>query len=109
MDVKDKNNRENMGYKIWRKDSAGWSLAYDTVFETRESAEERIGSLNAQYAEKVKFGELKFYPYRDDIKLDKDGNVVDPFIQNQVRKKSHQPKRKPDQRRFNNGSKTENG
>lgn len=83
-----------MGYRIWRKDNFGWALAYDTVFETREAADERIGSLNAQWADKVKYGELVFYPYRDDIKLDKDGNVIDPFIQKQSRKRPPLRRRK---------------
>lgn len=70
-----------MGYKIWRKDSTGWSLAFDMVFASREAVDEYIGSLNAQYAERVKFGDLSFHPYRDDIKLNKDGSINDPSLQ----------------------------
>jgi len=83
-----------MGYKIWRKDRFGWSLAYDTVFATREAVDEHIGSLNAQWAEKVKYGELMFYPYRDDIKLDKEGNIIDNFIQTRGRRRTPTHKRK---------------
>ena len=66
-----------MGYKIWRKDLRGWSLAFDTVYESRETVDERIAELNAEHHDKIKYGELAFYAYRDDIKLARDGNVVD--------------------------------
>lgn len=83
-----------MGYKIWRKDHLEWSLAYDTVFQTREAVDEHIYSLNAQWAEKVKYGELIFYPYRDDIKLDKDGNIISDTIQTRRGKRTPAYKRK---------------
>mgnify|MGYP001045476932 CR=1 FL=1 len=66
-----------MGYKIWRKDKYGWELAFDYVYPTREKVDERIAELNAAYPDKIKYGELSFYPYRDDIVLSKDGNIVD--------------------------------
>jgi aminoglycoside phosphotransferase family enzyme len=77
-----------MGYKIWRKDSSGWWPAYDAIFDTREKVEERIAELNATYADKVKYGELSFHPYRDDIKLNKDGSIIDPVLQMNKYKKS---------------------
>lgn len=69
-----------MGYKIWRKDQSGWSLAFDAVYPTREKVEEAIAELNARYYEMVKYGELAFYPYRDDIRLSKDGSIIDPNL-----------------------------
>ena len=66
-----------MGYKIWRKDLRGWDLAFDTVYDSRESVDARIAELNAEHHDKIRYGELAFYAYRDDIKLAKDGSVVD--------------------------------
>ncbi|MFA5759159.1 MAG: hypothetical protein WC942_07395 [Clostridia bacterium] len=71
---------EKVKYKIWRKDNFGWSIAFDTLFESKEKADEHIAELNAVYHEKVNFGELSFYPYRENIKLSKDGNIIDPNI-----------------------------
>lgn len=83
-----------MGYKIWRKDDTGWWLAFDTVFDTREAVDEYIGSLNAQYAEKVRFGEFSFHPYRDDIKLNKDGSIHDPLLITNRPKPKHYTKKR---------------
>lgn len=69
-----------MGYKIWRKDRNGWSLAFDATYPTREKADEAVAEANARYHELVKYGELMFYPYRDDIKLSRDGSIIDPNI-----------------------------
>ena len=65
-----------MGYKIWRKDRDGWSIAFDSVYPTKERVEERIAELNARYHNLVKFGELSFYAYTEDVKLDSRGNIV---------------------------------
>lgn len=70
-----------MGYKIWRKDKYGWELAFDTVYPTREKVDERIAELNAVYHDMVRNSELQFHPYREDIKLAKDGSVIDPYLQ----------------------------
>lgn len=69
-----------MGYKIWRKDNIGWSLAFDAVYPTREKVDEAVAELNARYHEMVRYGELAFYPYRDDIKLSNDGSIIDPNL-----------------------------
>jgi hypothetical protein len=69
-----------MGYKIWRKDNNGWSLAFDAIYPTKEKVDEAIAEANARYHEMVKYGELTFYPYRDDIKLSRDGSIIDPNI-----------------------------
>jgi hypothetical protein len=68
---------EDKGYKIWRKDNQGWELAFDTVYPTREKVDERIAELNAAYHEMVQLGELQFYPYREDIRLARDGSIRD--------------------------------
>jgi hypothetical protein len=81
-----------MGFKIWRKDSSGWYLAFDAVFENKEKADEQVAELNAKYADRVKFGELSFHPYREDIKLSKDGSIIDPML----------PTNKPKSKPFNN-------
>lgn len=70
-----------MGFKIWRKDNQGWDLAFDTVFESREIVDSRIQELNAVWHDKVKYGELAFYPYRDDIKIARDGSIIDDNLQ----------------------------
>jgi hypothetical protein len=70
-----------MGYKIWRKDQTGWSLAFDVIYSTKDKADEVIEELNARYHELVKYGELMFYPYRDDIKLSRDGKIIDPTLE----------------------------
>lgn len=66
-----------MGYKIWRKDRKSWCLAFDDVFVTKELVDSRIAELNAIHHELVRLGELSFYPYRDDIKLSRDGEIID--------------------------------
>jgi len=83
-----------MGYKIWRKDKHGWDLAFDTVYDTKDKADEYIASLNAQYAEMVKYGELSFYPYREDIKLDKNGEIIDTELHRRIRKPRRPHRRK---------------
>jgi hypothetical protein len=90
-----------MGYKIWRKDHNGWSLAFDTVYPTREKVDEAIAEANARYHEMVKYGELTFYPYRDDIKLSKDGNVIDPNIPVRMKMSKFKNKRRQHHNRFN--------
>jgi hypothetical protein len=85
-----------MGYKIWRKDNAGWSLAFDTVYSTREAVDARIAELQAEHHDKVQYGELSFLPYRDDIKLAKDGSVIDPAlnkIKHQVWNRHRRPRK----------------
>jgi hypothetical protein len=69
-----------MGFKIWGKDSSGWYFAFDVIFDTKEKADDQIQELNAKYADRVKFGELSFHPYREDIKLAKDGSIIDPLL-----------------------------
>lgn len=69
-----------MGYKIWRKDSSGWELAFDTVYPTREKVDERIAELNAVYHHQVQLGELEFLPYLEEIKLSRNGNVIDEAL-----------------------------
>ncbi len=78
-----------MGFKIWRKDSSGWYLAFDAIFETKEKADEQVLELNAKYADRVSFGELSFHPYREDIKLAKDGSVIDPLLPMNKLKSKH--------------------
>ena len=70
--------KEFSGYRIWRKDRFGWELAFDQVFTTKESVDSRIQELNAQYNDLVKYGELAFYPYREDIRLSRSGGIIDP-------------------------------
>lgn len=69
-----------MGYKIWRKDSSGWELAFDTVYPTREKVDERIAELNAVYHQQVHLGELEFLPYLEEIKLARNGSVIDDAL-----------------------------
>lgn len=69
-----------MGYKIWRKDNSGWALAFDTIYQTRELADEGIAELNAVYHYQVSTGELSFYPYLEDIRLAKDGSIIDKVL-----------------------------
>jgi hypothetical protein len=66
-----------MGYKIWRRDNNIWNLAFDTIFKTEEIVSEYILELNATYNNLVKFGELEFRSYKDDIKLAKDGKIIE--------------------------------
>jgi len=91
------NLRKNMGYKIWRRDPRGWSLAFDVVYETREDVDERIAELNAEHHDKIRYGELAFYPYRDDIKLARDGSVIDDKLP--VRRSRRPNRRRPSKRR----------
>jgi hypothetical protein len=69
-----------MGFKIWRKDGSIWELAFDSIYPTRDLAEIAIGELNAAYHERVLYGELAFYIYPDDVKIDKKGSIVDKFF-----------------------------
>ena len=85
-----------MGYKIWRRDPKGWCLAFDTVYETREDVDARIAELNAEHNDKIKYGELAFYPYRDDIKLARDGSVVDDKLP--IRRQQRRRRRRRRQR-----------
>lgn len=71
-----------MGYRIWRKDRSCWSLAFDTIYETQEKVTEAIEELNAVYHQLVKFGELQFLPYLDNINLNKDGSIKEPSKKN---------------------------
>lgn len=66
-----------MGFKIWRKDKFGWCLAFDAIFNSQEAANARIAELQAAFHDMISLGELSFYPYRDDIKLDRDGSIID--------------------------------
>lgn len=66
-----------MGFRIWRKDKTGWSLAFDSIYNTKEEADAHIEELNAVYHDKVKYGELLFYPYREDIELNKNGSIIE--------------------------------
>jgi hypothetical protein len=75
--TKENRKKKSMGFKIWRKDREGWFLAFDIVFPTREKALERIAELNAAHKDLVKFGELEFLPYPEDIKIDKKGDIID--------------------------------
>ena len=68
------------GYKIWRKDSSGWELAFDIVYPTRENVNDRIAELNAVYHQQVQLGELEFLPYIEDIKLSRNGSVIDDAL-----------------------------
>jgi len=83
-----------MGYKIWRRDNNDWNLAYDTVYDTLDEANEYIGSLNAQYSDKVSFGDLEFYPYREDIRLNKHGEIIDATLQGRRQRRTPSYKRK---------------
>jgi hypothetical protein len=69
-----------MGFKIWRKDGSIWELAFDTIYPTRESAENGVGELNAAYHARVLYGELTFYIYPDDVRIDKKGQIIDSFF-----------------------------
>jgi hypothetical protein len=66
-----------MGYKIWQKDKSGWSLAFDTIYESLEKVTERIAELNAIYHDKIKYNEIAFASYLDYIRLAKDGSIID--------------------------------
>lgn len=78
-----------MGFKIWRKDNTGWWLAFDIIFNSKDKADEYIQELNAKYSDKVKYGELSFFSYRDDIKISKDGSIIDLTKQYSKRKGHH--------------------
>lgn len=69
-----------MGFKIWRKDKFGYELAFDVVFETEEKANEQIAELNARYFNNIKYNDLSFFSYKEDIKLSKDGSVIKPNL-----------------------------
>jgi len=69
-----------MGFRIWRKDKTGWSLAFDSVYNTKEEADTHIEELNAAYHDKIKYGELLFYPYREDIELNRNGTIIDNTV-----------------------------
>lgn len=71
---------DKTGYKIWRKDKSGWELAFDTVYSTREKVDERIAELNAVYHQQVQLGELEFLPYLENIKLARNGSVIDDAL-----------------------------
>lgn len=88
-----------MGFKIWRQDTSGWSLAFDSVYNTKEAADARIQELNAAYAEKIHFGELAFYLYRDDIKIAKDGSIVDSVLKRRTSKGKRKGKRRKNKAR----------
>jgi hypothetical protein len=93
-----------MGFKIWGKDSSGWYLAFDVIFDTKEKADDQVSELNAKYADRVSFGELSFYPYREDIKLAKDGSVIDPML-NKLKLKTFSNNRGKGSRRIQSNSK----
>lgn len=70
-----------MGFKIWGKDNSGWYLAFDVIFDTKEKVDDYVQELNAKYHDRVRFGELSFHSYREDIKIAKDGSIIDPLLQ----------------------------
>jgi hypothetical protein len=69
-----------MNYKIWRKDKNEWSLAFDEIFKSKQEVDDRIKELNAAYYNLVRYNELNFYAYSEDIKLTKNGSVIDNKI-----------------------------
>jgi len=81
-----------MGYKIWRKDKKEYSLAFDDVFDTKESVDERIAELHAIYHTQFRFGELSFHPYPEDVKLHKNGALMEETLP------THRPKKHKNQR-----------
>lgn len=66
-----------MGYRIWSKDKNVWELTFDTVYKTRELAEDQVAELNAVYKTRVSLGELEFLIYPEEIKIAKNGQIVD--------------------------------
>lgn len=85
--------KEFSGYRIWRKDRFGWELAFDQVFTSKESVDERILELNAQYHDLIRYGELAFLPYREDIRLSKSGGIIDSVPKKPV-ERTQTPSRK---------------
>jgi hypothetical protein len=66
-----------MGYRIWSKDKNIWELTFDTIYKTRDLAEEQIAELNAVYKSRVSLGELEFYIYPEEVKIGKNGQIVE--------------------------------
>jgi hypothetical protein len=66
-----------MGYRIWRKDKNVWSLAFDTIYETQDKVTDAIAELKAAYHELMKYGDVEFLPYPDNINISKNGNIVE--------------------------------
>lgn len=89
-----------MGFKIWGKDSSGWYLVFDVIFDTKEKADDQIQELNAKYADRIKFGELSFHSYREDIKIAKDGSIIDPLLP-MNKTKSYNPNKRRQSRNCN--------
>jgi hypothetical protein len=83
-----------MGFKIWRRDNQNWDLAFDIIFTSKESAENRIAELNAIWHDPIKFGELEFLAYPEEIKIAKNGSILDKNL--------------PTYRKKNNGRKKHN-
>jgi hypothetical protein len=87
-----------MGFKIWRKDSQGWSIAFDEIYSTKISVDERIAELNATYHNLVILGELSFYAYPEEIKIAKNGTIIDNVLKKLSRPIS--PRRKKFNKKF---------
>ena len=88
-----------MGFKIWRKDSQGWSLAFDIVYDTKDLAEDRIAELNAVWHDKIRFGELAFYAYPEDIKINKSGEIIDDKLTSIYKKRLPKHKKRNGKRK----------
>lgn len=69
-----------MGYRIWSKDKNVWELTFDTVYKTREQAEDQVAELNAVYKSRVSLGELEFLIYPEEIKIAKNGQIIDKIL-----------------------------
>lgn len=94
-----------MNYKIWRKDGNEWSLAFDTIYSSKILVDERISELNAVYHELIRFNELTFYAYPEDIKISKNGFIIsNEKPKMNIKKNKYYNKRKKKNKQINNSA-----